>query len=734
MIPSRRVKFIWGASKIVQGRWYLGLLGFYTREEGVPGGAIAISVRGLLVWSGFLTALAYVAMATALFFVWMRNPYAVLSYSDALFYPVRRAEIARKQGQAFIAEGLDALRAKRWPHGLLMLQQGLGRVPGDVRARAALAQLYAASHQRPQAARVLLEGIGAEYPGRTYMAQVLAVLEQMEDFDAVAETAARFLAPGQLPDRPAERRWLADRRYAAFVAAGRHAEALAAAEADATGDGAFERRVLSLLALGRRDEALRLLGEWQRAPGVTEATAVRLRVRALREADRLDEMRAALDRLRALSPGDPAPLVYGVVQLALAGRSAEAATALGDYLFRFGGSLENLLLAANPLAETGQLALLERCHAAAVERGYPLARFRTLLIEVRIGRGDWAAASGLLAAAEREIDPAKPDAAAGPWLAWARRLVDTGLLPSDGGVRPLIEWLGSGVWPARIYRTSIEAMLRLEQPEAAQEIVALAQRHFPKSPWLAKLDKDAGLQRMAKASAIAPEAANAAAQPMAERAFAQRLADLLAARAWDEAARHVQQVLGLRPPPAWLGRQEPSLRLAQVRIAQARADVPAISAAARLYLNGDDGRSARMLELAADFLEAGDKAAAVALAREITRRSPGYAPARRSLQEWAPGPESRGGTAAAPAVASAADDGHLLDRMRARQKAGDVPGLLSATRLYLNSDLARAERATAVAQEFVDAGDKDAAARVIREVLRVAPGFPPAEKLRVQLP
>ena len=148
-----------------------------------------------------------------------------------------------------------------------------------------------------------------------------------------------------------------------------------------------------------------------------------------------------------------------------------------------------------------------------------------------------------------------------------RRLVDTGLLPSDGGVRPLIEWLGSGVWPARIYRTSIEAMLRLEQPEAAQEIVALAQRHFPKSPWLAKLDKDAGLQRMAKASAIAPEAANAAAQPMAERAFAQRLADLLAARAWDEAARHVQQVLGLRPPPAWLGRQEPSLRLAQVRIA-----------------------------------------------------------------------------------------------------------------------------------------------------------------------
>jgi hypothetical protein len=89
---------------------------------------------------------------------------------------------------------------------------------------------------------------------------------------------------------------------------------------------------------------------------------------------------------------------------------------------------------------------------------------------------------------------------------------------------------------------------------------------------------------------------------------------------------------------------------------------------------------------------------------------------------------------ASATVAAATDDSHLLDRMRARQKAGDVPGLLSATRLYLNSDLARAERATAVAREFFDAGDADSAARVIREVLQEVPGFPPAERLRGQLP
>lgn len=731
MMTTRRVKFIWGASKVVQGRWYLGLIGFYTREEGVPFGAIAVSVRGLLAWSGLAAALAYVAAATALFFVWMRNPYTLLSYTDALFYPVRRAEIAGKQGQAFIAEGLDALRDKKWQHGIMMLQQGLARFPKDQRARGALARIYAASHQRDQAARVLLEGLADEYPGRGYMAQVLTALEQMEDFEAVAETAARYLAPGRLANLPAERRWLTERRYAAFVAAGRHAEALAVAESDPEGEAGFERRVLSMLALGRTSDALRLLEAWREQPGATERTAVRLQVRALREAGNIDAMQAALARLRAMSPGDPAPLVYGIVQLALAGRAEAAAAALGDYLFRFGGSPENLLLAANPLAETGQLELLERCHAAANERGYPPGRFRTLLIELRIRRGEWAEAERLIAVAERDLAGAKPDPNAGAWLAWVRRLVDAATLPSDGNVGPLVEWIRSGAWPARIYRTSAEVMLRLEQPGAAHDIVTAAQRHFPRSPWLEKLAKEAGLLRMARATALPPTAESRAAP--AERAFAQRLEDLVAARAWDDAARHIQQALSLRPAPAWLERQDPALRLAQVRIAQARADVPALSVAARLFLNGDEARSSRLLDLAGDFFTAGDRAAAVTLAREITRRSPTFAAAQRSLQEWAPAAGAASPERRAAAV-TGTDDADLLELMRARQKSGDVPGLISATKRYLNSDHSRAERATAVAREFLAAGDKDSAGRVIREVLREVPGFLPAMRLQAELP
>ncbi len=735
MIPTRRVKFIWGASKVVQGRWYLGLFGFYTREEGVPGGAIAVSVRGLLGWGGVLVAAGYVAAATALFYVWLRNPYSTLGYADALLYPVRRAEIAGKQGQAYIAEGLDALREKRWQHGVLRLQQGLARFPADQRARGALARIHVATRQGALAERVLLDGLTDEYPGRGYMVHLLGLLEQREDFEAAAETAARYLAPGRLADQPAERRWLTERRYAAFAAAGRHAEALAVAETIPEGDAGLERRVLSLVGLGRHAAALGLLETWREHPGATEVTAVRLQVRVLRELGRLDEMRGAVARLRALAPGDPVPPVYGLVQLAAAGRTDEAAAALDDYLFRFGGSLQNLLLAANPLAEIGQAELLERCRAAATERGYPLSHLRTLQIGVRVRRGDWAEAARLVAEGEREAAGAKPDAAAAAWLTWARRLVDAAQRPGDVNLAALLEWVRAADRPASIYRTTAEVLLQAGEPGAAGGVLDAARDYFPRSPWLARLTQEANLQRMARTAALPADAANRSAPSLGERAFTQRLDDLLASRNWDDAARHIQQALGLRPVPGWFDRREPEIRVAQVRIAQARGDVPGLSAAARLYLNGDEARSTRMLELAGDYFTAGDRAAALVLVREITRRSPDHAPALRSQQEWAPASGTPVTAKPVPAAApGGGDDADLLERMRTRQQAGDVPGLVSATKLYLNGDRIRAERATAVAREFLGRGDVDAARRVVREVLRGNPGYVPASRLLAELP
>ena len=100
----------------------------------------------------------------------------------------------------------------------------------------------------------------------------------------------------------------------------------------------------------RPDDALAALDEWQARPGATLMTIVRLRVRALREAKRFDEMESAIAELHALAPADPAPAVYGVVQRAMAGREAATDAGLKDYLFRFGGGQANVMLLAEPLA------------------------------------------------------------------------------------------------------------------------------------------------------------------------------------------------------------------------------------------------------------------------------------------------------------------------------------------------------------------------------------------------
>ena len=63
----RHVKLIWGATRSIKGRWFLGLFGLYSRVEGKPEDALAISLRGLALWLLGLGLAAYVAGATAVF-------------------------------------------------------------------------------------------------------------------------------------------------------------------------------------------------------------------------------------------------------------------------------------------------------------------------------------------------------------------------------------------------------------------------------------------------------------------------------------------------------------------------------------------------------------------------------------------------------------------------------------------------------------------------------------------
>ncbi|MBI5690227.1 MAG: hypothetical protein HZC55_09005 [Verrucomicrobia bacterium] len=725
---ERRVKFIWGASKVIRGKWFLGLVGLYNRREGAREDGIAISVRGLLIWSGLALGLAWVALASFGYWMWQRNPYTTLTYADALLYPLRRSAITEKKGQAFIAQGLELARAGKWTDAVNLLRLGLARAPREMRARLTLGQFYQATNQHTLAVRVLEEGLGAEYPGRSYLEALFRLAGQGEDFDTALRIIERYLPVVRKNGPTAEQQWLEDKRYAALTGAGRHAEALAAVD---TGDGntAAERRVLSLLALGRAEEALQFLAEWSRRPGADPKVIVRLEVRAYRDARRFPEMERSLAELRRRSPGEPSALVYAVVQQALAGRKAEAAAALEDFLFRFGGFVGNLSLVAAPLAEINATELVTRCAQAARERGFPSARFSVFEVDALVGTGQWEDAAQVL---ERLAPAVEKDPNDKVWRDWMQALVDAARNPAEAPQRSLIEFLRGRAWGIGVFSRTAAVLVRAGRHETAQEVLALGIRAFPASASLQRAAAEVRTKRQEQEAARSPEAP-VVGVTAAETAFVQRLDYLLRAKQWDEAARHVAKVAAETPPPAWWAARLPAIQLAGVRIAQGRRDAEALRRATAGCVEGQPTRVPEVLELARGFVQAGDTESALAVAREVARILPGHAATQRLIREWEGGGVEADGVAARPAAPVAPAEGEsLLAQLRARQAEKDSPGILRVARLLLTGERKRAEQAVALAREWAGAGDRAAAELLLREVFRKHEGFPPARRLQAE--
>lgn len=637
-MKRRRIKLVWGAAKVIRGRWYFGLFGLYDRAEGKREDGIAISLRGVTLWSLAALVAGYVAATAALWSFWQRNPYCLLTYADAFLYPVRRGEVAQKKGRAFIAEGQELVKANKWLEGAPLLRHGLTLYPADLPARQALAKFNVMANQRTQAVKLLSDGLTNEFPGRTYLQSLFDLAEQGDDHALVVATADRFL-PGLADKAQAvDRRWLTARKFAALVAAERFADALVAAKAEEPGEMASEHQVLALVGLGRAVEAVALLAEWQRQPGADVRTVRRLQVRAYREAGRLDEMEQALGELRALTPSDPRQSVYGIIQRALAGRDEAARAAQEDFLFRFAGSAENLRMLAEPLVEIGNRALFERCYGAARERGYVLQAFRVLLVQLHLQRGEWAEAVKGLGEAKAAASK-NPTGAEQFWFEWTSRLLDAAAGPAEAAQSSLVEFLRGRPWPMTVFRKSIETLRRGGRKETARDVAAVAEGLFPASRWIQ--DQKAALAQELGAKQLAATAApigGSAAQPATERRFFEQLDGFVAARDWSAAEKLIRELRSRRPEPTWLEKRDADVRLAEVRIDQGQGEIPAMLAATRLYFNGDTERAQRLVAIAKEFYATGDQAAARAVVQAIVQRTPEFAPAAALLKEWKPVP------------------------------------------------------------------------------------------------
>ena len=117
--------------------------------------------------------------------------------------------------------------------------------------------------------------------------------------------------------------------------------------------------------------------------------------------------------------------------------------------------------------------------------------------------------------------------------------------------------------------------------------------------------------------------------------------ELLRDEQWALADQLIRDARSAKPPPRWLNARDGELRLAQIRVCQGRGDLAELIAAAKLYLNGDAARSRQVLDVARAVFAKGDTTTAVALAKEVVRATPDFAPVQRLLSEWQPKPAKK---------------------------------------------------------------------------------------------
>ncbi|MFZ9682487.1 MAG: hypothetical protein ACO3DQ_04695 [Cephaloticoccus sp.] len=302
-LRATRIKFIWGASKVITARWRFGLWGYYERKEGHPDSGLAFSVRGILILLLFASVTAYVGGATAVYLRLERRPPNYVTYTDILLLPIRKDEVRAKRGQAYLDAGIAAMKQQRWSEGEMQLRLGLSRYPQAMPARLALAEFYFLIQQNDRALAVLAEGMDAVpgYPGRRYLTNYLTIAGQGQDTGAIIEACNRYLddAAINLPEK--EREWLLQQKLGALIADGQTEEAMAILAGVPDSLAFNEHRVLVMIAMGRTEEAADA-----RVPGYHAVNARKKRV----------VLRAARAYLRGLA-SPPRHVRFDVVEVAL---------------------------------------------------------------------------------------------------------------------------------------------------------------------------------------------------------------------------------------------------------------------------------------------------------------------------------------------------------------------------------------------------------------------------------
>ena len=133
-MPLPPIKLVWSPRRQPADWRWGGLLGSYRRGGG-GSWAVAVSVRGVLLWGGTLGLAALLATAGAATLWLDRKPSNRITYAD-LVLPWHWPQLNRLRGESQIEEGVADLREKKYGPALLSLEAGLRRFPASPGASA----------------------------------------------------------------------------------------------------------------------------------------------------------------------------------------------------------------------------------------------------------------------------------------------------------------------------------------------------------------------------------------------------------------------------------------------------------------------------------------------------------------------------------------------------------------------------------------------------------------------
>ena len=647
------IKLTWGTSRIFNAKWRAGLFVFFDQNpestHPVRSFALLISVRGLFAWIGMLALGAYFTGAGVLWLWLDSRTYNLVTYQD-LVLPSHWSRIKRLQGQAYIAEGMDDLRQRKWREATMKLQIGVNRYPEGTKARIELANFYIAANQRKQAKQLLSEAFDFGFPGRAYVRHVCTLAADSEDYVWWISTCNVALAQlSYTLGQTAEYQEIMQQKLSALMAAGRTSDVLRLVDMDKGRDSAMfkEFKVLALLKEKRVPEAVAFLGNWREIAGL-DPQVVRLQVRAFREIGQFDAMDRAIDQMRALDPADPRPYIYGITQRYLAGRREDADQGIDQFLMRFGGSPEAVATLVAPLAEVSELSSIDRLMDHAREQGFALEPYRLARIKILLDKADWTAAL-------EDIDALKDswkttDLATTLWIELMGRLVRAVIDPSEGVQSHLIDFISKRQLSLKTDREFIGILRRAGRPATARMLIVYAQTVYPDNStlkgWRAELDTElAAVEIAAHTKKVKMPPARVTVpvvvpQPivvheeLSEAMFFKRLADFDKNKNFQAALR---QILDLRlAKPSWFGKREDDIQYEEMRFNGRSGDLLALRLVANEYINGSRDHAARSIVLARDLYENNCKEAALLLTNELLRKIPNYPPAKRLIAEWIP--------------------------------------------------------------------------------------------------